>query len=197
MILPGSKDVIEKTLRFSFTLKLQLIFYAGLISIGSLFLPHYIKKERIIVAENQRILEQERQLALEKSKIQAQENLFLSKYSFVKSEDYKTWKAKAKDSVTNPRLKQAAFLKEREKEHLIRQKEWERIANEQEQKRVKRQKEVARLAQQEEKERKREARRQERAYAAENTYNGHTIHTGPRGGRYYYNSHGNKTYIRR
>jgi hypothetical protein len=29
------------------------------------------------------------------------------------------------------------------------------------------------------------------------TYNGKTIHTGPRGGQYYINSHGNKTYIKR
>ncbi|SFI35097.1 hypothetical protein [Halpernia frigidisoli] len=27
------------------------------------------------------------------------------------------------------------------------------------------------------------------------TYNGRTIHTGPRGGRYYINRNGNKTYI--
>ncbi|MEO5930009.1 MAG: hypothetical protein ABIR47_08755, partial [Candidatus Kapaibacterium sp.] len=27
------------------------------------------------------------------------------------------------------------------------------------------------------------------------TYNGHVIYTGPRGGRYYINSSGNKTYI--
>lgn len=27
------------------------------------------------------------------------------------------------------------------------------------------------------------------------TYNGHKIYTGPRGGRYYINSNGNKTYI--
>lgn len=29
------------------------------------------------------------------------------------------------------------------------------------------------------------------------TYNGHQVQTGPRGGRYYINSHGNKTYIKR
>ena len=29
----------------------------------------------------------------------------------------------------------------------------------------------------------------------EDNYNGHTIYTGPRGGRYYINRNGNKTYI--
>lgn len=28
------------------------------------------------------------------------------------------------------------------------------------------------------------------------TYNGHKVYTGPRGGKYYINSHGNKTYIK-
>lgn len=30
----------------------------------------------------------------------------------------------------------------------------------------------------------------------EETYNGHKVYTGPRGGKYYINSHGNKTYIK-
>ena len=30
-----------------------------------------------------------------------------------------------------------------------------------------------------------------------NIYKGHTIHTGPRGGQYYYNSKGNKVYIKK
>jgi len=29
------------------------------------------------------------------------------------------------------------------------------------------------------------------------TFNGHTIHTGPRGGKFYYNSSGGKTYVPR
>lgn len=33
--------------------------------------------------------------------------------------------------------------------------------------------------------------------SSNDTYNGNEIHTGPRGGRYYINKNGNKTYIKR
>ena len=37
-----------------------------------------------------------------------------------------------------------------------------------------------------------------RSYSTSRSYNtSRTVYTGPRGGRYYINSHGNKTYIKR
>lgn len=39
--------------------------------------------------------------------------------------------------------------------------------------------------------------KKEKNVSSGDTYNGRTIHTGPRGGKYYINKNGNKTYIKR
>jgi len=45
-------------------------------------------------------------------------------------------------------------------------------------------------------ERQNEKVRSEKEYYDRNYYNGHKIYTGPRGGRYYINSNGNKVYLK-
>lgn len=47
------------------------------------------------------------------------------------------------------------------------------------------------------KKKKKSTSRKSQTVSHTETYNGHTVYTGPRGGKYYYNSNGNKVYIRR
>jgi len=182
LIIPDVRSSIERLLKFKFTLKLQLILYAILIAISCAFIPQYVKEEERIAALEKAEKERER---IEREKKVAEENLrhqleysFLSEYPFIQTGEYRDWLITAKDSITNHDLKIANFTKKKKKEYLKRQQEEIKIAKAKERERIRKEK------------------REREIYEANNTYNGHVIHTGPRGGRYYINSNGNKTYIK-
>lgn len=120
-----------------------------------------------------------------------QDSLFISAHPFVDRDSLRAWREASRDSTNNPSLRIEAFLQ--------RQRDWRKqwiadsIA-------------AARKAfadsvmavKQHRRDSIAEARAARRAAAVEvrtETYNGHEVYTGPRGGRYYINSHGNKTYI--
>ncbi len=129
-----------------------------------------------------------------------QDSLFISAHPFVDRDSLRAWREASRDSTNNPSLRIEAFLQ--------RQRDWRKqwiadsiagarkafadsvMAAKQHRRDSIEDARKARLAAAEE-------RRLQRRYEAEQseTYNGHEIYTGPRGGRYYINSHGNKQYI--
>jgi colicin import membrane protein len=183
LLIPSVKNSIEKNFAFKFTPKLQLIFYSSLIFIGSLFFPGYKANEEKVAAlekaEKDNIaIQEKRKVEAENKRIEI-EQTFLKHYPFIKADEYQEWIAIAKDSITNHQLKASNFIHDRKIEFVKHERDSIKLAKE----------EANRL--------RREERRQQRIYEAENTYNGHVIYTGPRGGRYYINSNGNKTYVPR
>ncbi|MBX9853196.1 MAG: hypothetical protein K2X86_15740 [Cytophagaceae bacterium] len=188
VLIPDVTKIIEETLQFNFNLKLRSIFILICIGIASFTLPDYQAEEKAAAAVEK--AKQEKALAEEKKRKEEEERKqkikqeFLSAYPFITDGEYNNWVTLSNDSIKNPHFTKASFVSLKKKEF------------------VKRQQDSIKLAHEEERKEKAEARKrkleQQKAYE-DNTeyYNGHVVFTGPRGGKYYINSNGNKTYIHR
>jgi hypothetical protein len=119
---------------------------------------------------------------------------FLREYPFVRSASYDTWVASAKDSSTKSELTVAGFVAAEKVAHIaaLRKERADSLARA----KVERaqlaaaRREAAAAAASERRERARIVEANRPTYV-----NGHEIHVGPRGGRYYINGNGNKTYV--
>lgn len=135
------------------------------------------------------------------------ENAFITAHPFVNRDSLRVWKKHAADSTKHPGNTLASFLERQQEMHrrhiedstadakrwhddsIASAKKWHADSILTARNRVK-----DSLAQ------VREARRLAAVREQENApemYNGHVVYTGPRGGKYYINSNGNKTYIDR
>lgn len=124
------------------------------------------------------------------------DSVFTVQYPFVNTDSLHVWRKVAGDSMTNPNHTLTLFLKEQKdiyQHHLAdsiaQARQWRQdslVA-------AKQKRQDSLKAVQESRRAVAESRRL--TQQNEETYNGHTIYTGPRGGRYYINSHGNKTYV--
>jgi colicin import membrane protein len=124
----------------------------------------------------------------------ARREALLREFPFVRPWSFDAWVLVAHDSATKPELTMAGFIAGEQTARAIalRQQRADSIA------RVKREKE-RRAAARKEAAYAAAAERRARASAASTSRaeysGGHEIHIGPRGGRYYINANGNKTYI--
>lgn len=133
-------------------------------------------------------------LAAAAAEVRRQDSAFLSAHPNVDPYAYSGWKAKAKDSSSNSRLGLGSFLSIQDS---VRK---QRVADSVLAEKTRRQDSIrnARAAYQAKIDAERAAKRAaaaERERYEPEMYNGHEVHTGPRGGRYYINSNGNKVYL--
>jgi len=157
-------------------------------------------------------IEEERVMKLAQEE-ERRDSILLARYPFLERDSLHAWKNVAGDSVTNPRNRFDAFIREQEEHHvryvadsIARALKWHEdsivSARQYRADSIK----MARAHIRDSIAQAREARRAaaEQARSLEytessggaGTYNGRTIYIGPRGGRYYINSNGNKTYIK-
>ena len=188
ILIPDVHRNIEEVLRFKFNLKIKSALIAICLLIASIALPGYQKEESELAAiekaKEHRALIEEKKRKQEEEEKQKMQQEFLTVYPFITASEYNNWLTLSKDSINNPHYTRSNFVSLKKKVHIKRQQDSIKLAKEEEQ-----------IQRREEKKRKLE---QQRIYEANTEYyNGHVVHTGPRGGRYYINSNGNKTYIPR
>lgn len=195
VLIPAVHLSLEKLLVFKFNTKIKSFFIGFFVLIGSITLPGYITHENEIIAKQKAI---QQKIELEKQQNEAAEHLrqqnesnFLAQHSFIKVNSYRRWLIESKDSLQYEKYTLSNYLKKEKENYIQHKSDSIQYAKTEKQKRIK----EKQLAIKAEKARIRSEKQAEAAERAYNTYNGHTIHTGPRGGRYYINSNGRKTYI--
>jgi hypothetical protein len=172
--------------------------------------------------ERAKTMEHERRAKIVKEQ-ERQDSIFIATYPFVNRDSLHAWRKIAADSTTNPENTLTVFLEEQrevykiyitdsiagaQRQHedaIARAKSWREdsiararawrkdsaLAARERMKESLAQGRNARLAALEQQRLMQQVERQ----SGPDMYNGHIVYTGPRGGRYYYNKNGNKTYI--
>ncbi len=167
---------------------------------------------------------EQQRLAIIARQERVHDDVLIARYPFVDRDSLHAWRTTAADSAIDPRRTFASFLeaqrifqrkrisdsiesaRKRREDSLAQALQWRQdsiaSAKKWRQDSILAAKQRKKDSIDEARERRQLAdleRRRERSYRTQSsaeTYNGHIIYTGPRGGRYYINSNGNKTYIR-
>lgn len=135
------------------------------------------------------------------------ENAFIASHSFVDRDSLRAWRKNSADSVKDQSRTLVSFLKKQEEMYRIHIEDSIIHAKKQYEDSIASAKKwhtdstlAARNRVKDSRAQVREVRRLTAIREQENApemYNGHVVYTGPRGGKYYINSNGNKTYIKR
>lgn len=194
MMLPITRRVIDRVtgVRFLHPLAVGAAVLVVMMMIGrELSIEEKARMERLMKIEQER---------------GRQDSVFIAQYPFVDRTELRAWRESAADSVTDSAHTMDAFLERQRVRHRRRvddsiaaARKWheDSIAAAWQWRRdsVTAAKDRRRDSLNRVREERRLAAERERRYAPE-LYNGHVVYTGPRGGRYYINSNGRKTYIR-
>lgn len=120
---------------------------------------------------------------------------FIQQASYVTEGAYDSWANEAHDSSTNPNLRVEAFLSNQKRIADSTELAMRRDSIARARERDRRTREYEREQAQKEAEKRRAEQAAIRQHQSNCTYNGHTLHRGPRGGCYYYSGSGKKVYV--
>ncbi len=209
LMLPAIRALISRVLGFRLVHPMAM---------GAVVLVIVMMIGRDISLKDSAKKEQQAAIAREAEK---QDRVFLERYPFVSRDSLHAWRKSAADSIADPGGTLASFLERQQQAYhrrlddsMLHAKNWRKdsilaakkrradsLADLREARRLAELREIRRLAELREArrlaaEQKRWSKESYRANTGGGYSGGRVIHTGPRGGRYYINSNGNKTYVK-